>query len=175
MTDEEFRELFAKSEATTRQGFVELRGEMGQLRTELGGEMGELRTELRGEMTELRTELRGEMTELRTELRGEMGELRGEMGELRGEMGELRGEMGELRGEMDNRFDEMKRYIGIEREANRALIEQVAEGVEAVNEKLDRNIAELRAEMTRGFRDTHELIFWLAKETGVQRKPADRK
>ena len=113
MTDEEFRELFARSEANTRELML-------GLRTDLLGEMGALRTELRGEM--------------------------------------------------DTRFEDMKRYIGIEREATRSEIKLISEAVDIFGERFVGDIAEIRGEMTRGFKDTRDLIFFLVKEMRRPRK-----
>ncbi len=47
---------------------------------------------------------------------------------------------------IDGQFEETKRHFGVIAEGLRVDIQQVAEGVANVNEKLDRNLSELRRE-----------------------------
>jgi hypothetical protein len=50
---------------------LELKGDIGAVRTELGG----LRTELKGDIAGLRAELKGDIAELRAELKGDIAKL----------------------------------------------------------------------------------------------------
>ena len=52
---------------------------------------------------------------------------------------------------IDQKFDETKRYFGVVAEGLRSEIQQVAEGVVNLDEKLDRELTALRQEMRTEF------------------------
>ncbi len=63
-----------------------LKSDMAELRAELKSEMAELRGELKSEMAELRGELKSEMAEIRAEMKADKSELKSGMAELRTEI-----------------------------------------------------------------------------------------
>ena len=60
--------------------------------------------------------------------------------------------------QVDARFEHMKLHVDIAVEDMRKDIRGVAEGVMTVNEKLDRETADIRAEMRQGFADTQAML-----------------
>jgi t-SNARE complex subunit (syntaxin) len=145
MTDEELKALFDRNEAKIDGLGEALRGEM---RAQAEG----LRLELRGEMRAQGEELRGEMRAQGEELRGEM---RAQGEELRLE---FRGEIRELRSEMVASHADLRRHFDETVENFDAKYDLLAEGIMNLNEKMDRNNADIRQEMRQGFADTHDLI-----------------
>ena len=90
--------LLAALGAMMQTGFVDIRGEIRQLRDEVRGEMGQVRGEI-------------------ADVRGEIGNVRGEIGNVRGEIGNVREEIGQLRSEvrMDlHRLDDRLRNVELE-------------------------------------------------------------
>ena len=66
--------------------------------------------DIRGEIRQLRTEVRDEIGQLRSEVRDEIGQVRDEMGQVRGEIGQLRSEV-----RMDlHRLDDRLRNVELE-------------------------------------------------------------
>ncbi len=68
----------------------ELRGEMGSMETRLRGEIGVVRDEMRGEMSVLRDEMRREMNVLREDVRHDIDALRLDIQDIRGDVRQLR-------------------------------------------------------------------------------------
>ena len=163
--DAQFQQMREDNTAAHEETRRVLRGEMAEMRGEVRGEMAEVR----GEMAEMRGEVRGEIAEMTTTLRGEIGEmtttLRGEIAEmtttLRGEIGEmgtsLRGEITEavstLRGEMRAEHAETRRHFDVVAEGLDTRIDRLAEAVQLVDLKVDRQADDIRAEMRQGFAD----------------------
>ena len=75
--------LVAALGAITQAGFIDMRGEMRQMRTEVSSEIGQLRNEMRDEIGQLRTE----MGQLRADVRDEIGQLRTE---VRSDLGQVK-------------------------------------------------------------------------------------
>jgi chromosome segregation ATPase len=63
-----------------------------------------------------------------------------------------------LKQHIDNIAVQMKMDFGIAVEAMRTDVQRVADGVLMVNEKLDRETADIRAEMRQGFAETQALL-----------------
>ncbi len=74
-----------REEVATKSDVAALRNEIDLLRVELKGDLGALRSEFRGELSGVR----GELSEFRGELNGVRGDLNGFKGELSGLKGEL--------------------------------------------------------------------------------------
>jgi F0F1-type ATP synthase membrane subunit b/b' len=89
--------------------------------------------------------LRGEMREQGEQLRTEMRD----QGDL------LRDE---LRAEMRTHVEEMRLHFDSYAERADKKFDRLAEAVMLLDEKVDRNVASLRAEMREGFAETHDLI-----------------
>jgi len=68
------------------------------------------------------------------------------------------GEMEKRFDQVDARFEHMKLHVDIAVEDMRKDIRGVAEGVLTVDEKLDREAADIRAEMRQGFADTQAML-----------------
>ncbi|HEX8254519.1 MAG TPA: hypothetical protein VF846_15350 [Thermoanaerobaculia bacterium] len=110
--------------------------------------MDAIATQLRQEIAETRVELRQEIAETRLQLRQEIAESRIE---LRQEINDLRQEGAADRHEMRGHFEALTELLETK-------IELVAEGVALVNERLEREAADIRAEMRDGFEQTYSLI-----------------
>ena len=59
---------------------------------------------------------------------------------------------------IDQKFDETKRYFGVVAEGLRSEIQQVAEGVVNLDEKLDRELTALRQEMRTEFSEVKSMV-----------------
>src|SRR5262249_5845060 len=103
----------------------------------------------------LRGERRAQGEELRVEMHTLGDELRGEM---RAQGDELRGGIRDLRSEMFASHAELRRHFDVTVEHFDSKYDLLAEGIMNLNEKMDRNNADIRAEMRQGFADTHDLI-----------------
>ena len=64
----------------------------------------------------------------------------------------------ELKQHIDNIVAEMKQDFGLAVEDMRTDVQRVADGVLMVNEKLDREAADIRAEMRQGFAETQAML-----------------
>ena len=71
---------------------------------------------------------------------------------------EFRGEIRELRSEMIASHADLRRHFDVTVERFDAKYDLLAEGIMNLNEKMDRNNADIRQEMRQGFADTHDLI-----------------
>jgi hypothetical protein len=156
MTDEELKKLFETHEANIRQYVAE---EVGGLRAEMGGvhaEMGELRGEVRQQGEEIRRDLRTEMRAQGEELRAEM---RQQGDEIRRDLrAEMRAQGEELRSEMLTHREELKRHFGVVTEGLVTRIDLFGESVSLLGDRVTREIASVRADMSAGFAETHDLI-----------------
>ena len=108
--------------------------------------------ELRQLFQEARQDLNTAIDGLRREFTGALGETQNTLrDEFRTAMGELRRENAAEHLETRHHFDRVS-------ESLESKIELVAESVVMVNQKLDRELADVRHEMRMGFADTHNLI-----------------
>lgn len=109
----------------------------------------ETRSVLRGEMAEMTGTLRGEMAGMSTALRGEIDEkLSNAVSTLRGEMA---AENAETRRHFDQRMAaehaETRRHFDITVERWETRFDLLAESIQLVDQKLDRNVVEIREEI----------------------------
>jgi hypothetical protein len=109
------------------------------LHEEITGTRDELRGEIAGTRDELRSEIAGTRDELRAEIAGTREHLHGEIAATRHELGFL-----------------------IEELADR--IQFVGEAVQMTSERLTRETQEIRAEMAKGFEETHALVRFAYKD-----------
>ena len=114
--------------------FQQVDAQFQQMREENAAAHEETRRVLRGEMTEMRTELRGEISELGTTLRGEMTEKIAEA-------------VSTLRGEMKVEHTETRRQFGAYAERLEHRFDLLAEQVQLVDAKVDREVTDIRQEM----------------------------
>jgi len=116
-----------------------------QMREENAAAHEETRRVLRGEMSEMAGSLRGEMGEIATELRREVSHA---VSTLRGE---IAAENAETRRYVDERMSaehtETRRHFDITVERWETRFDLLAESVQMVDQKLDRNVAEIREEI----------------------------
>ena len=134
MEEADFKRLLDANAAETRAYFDVIAGQLKEIRQEIVASADGLRQELRQDIVAsadgLRQELRQEMASSAAGLRQEMAQMRQE---LRDDFGALADHLG-------------------------SKIELLAEGLGIVNERLDREAADIRAEMRQGFAETQDLV-----------------
>ena len=114
VSKEVFDARMDRMEALLEKTLVEIKSEVGQIRSE----MKESNAQLRGEIGQLKSDmqaesgtLRGEMGQLRSDMQAESGTLRGEMEQLRTE---VRSEVGQIHTEirrLDSRIDSLQTTV----------------------------------------------------------------
>jgi hypothetical protein len=127
----------------------------------------DLKGMLREFMEESRREHAVTRAELRQEFRQELGtavgtlrqEFRQDLGTAVGTLRtELRLEMGETRTQLHAHIDEAKRQLGGEIDALKPRFDLLADGIQNLDQKIDREAADIRNEMRTGFANTEALI-----------------
>jgi DNA anti-recombination protein RmuC len=141
MEEADFKRLLEANAAETRAQFDVVMGQIQGLATGLGEVRQELRQEIAASAEGLRHEIAASAEGLGRELRQEIA----------ASAAGLRQEMAKMREDIHDQFGTITDHLA-------SKIELVAEGVAIVNEKLDREAADIRAEMRQGFADTHHLI-----------------
>lgn len=76
--------------------WIDVRGEIGDIREDFSEEIGGLREEFSEEIGGLREEVRGEISGLREEVRGEISGLRGELFTLNGRVSRIEGLLSQM-------------------------------------------------------------------------------
>jgi gas vesicle protein len=137
MSDEELRAFFARIDERFDTVRRDLGNDIASVRTELGAEIASVRTELGAEIASVRTELGAEIASVRTELGADIAAVRRDLG---------------------NDIATVRRELGAEIEDVRSQFVLVSEGFAHLNEKIEREVADVRDEMRRGFAETHSLI-----------------
>ncbi|HKS21708.1 MAG TPA: hypothetical protein VJZ76_02830 [Thermoanaerobaculia bacterium] len=139
--DAELKQYLDEFSERTDSQFRQVQEQFQHLREENTAAHEETRRVLRGEMAEMAGTLRGEMGEMAGTLRGEMGEI---ATGLRGEIAEA---VSTLRGEMAAEHAETRRHFDITVERWETRFDLLAESVQMVDQKLDRNVADIREEI----------------------------
>lgn len=103
---------------------------------------------LHGELAAVRQEMRGELAAVRQEMHGGFAAMRQAMNQ---EFAAVRQENAAAHAETRHEF-----HIAVER-MDRGF-DLLGEGILNIDQKLDREAADIRGEMRRGFADTHDLI-----------------
>lgn len=150
MSDDELKGMFAE----LREQGVGMRGELAQLREQV--EINA--TETRGELIDLRstaTETRRELKELRQHVDSTSTATRNELKGLREHVDAT---AAETRRHVDTTAIETRRLFDVAMTGLKHDILLVVDGVVNLNEKVDRETADIRTEMRQGFGDTHALI-----------------
>jgi len=119
----------------------ELKQYLDELSERTTGQFQQMREESAAAHEETRRVLRGEIGELATTLRGEMGEI---TTTLRGEIAEA---VSTLRGEMAAEHAETRRHFDVTVERWESRFDLLAETVQIVDQKVDRQGAEIRQEI----------------------------
>jgi hypothetical protein len=163
-TDAQFRQMREENASAHEETRRVLREEMADMAGGLRGEMADMAGGLRGEMADMAGTLRGEMGKMATGLRGEMttqigaavstlrGEIAAENAETRRYVDErIAAESAETRRYVDQRMAgehaETRRHFDITVERWETRFDLLAESVQMVDEKLDRNVTEIRQEI----------------------------
>ena len=152
-TDAQFRQMREENASAHEETRRVLREEMADMAGGLRGEMADMAGTLRGEMGKMATGLRGEMT---TQIGAAVSTLRGEIAaenaETRRYVDErIAAESAETRRYVDQRMAgehaETRRHFDITVERWETRFDLLAESVQMVDEKLDRNVTEIRQEI----------------------------
>jgi hypothetical protein len=143
--DAELKQYLDEFSERTDAQFRLVREQFQQMREENAAAHEETRSVLRGEMGEMTGTLRGEMAEMAGTLRGEMA---GMATTLRGEIDQkISTAVSTLRGEMAAEHAETRRHFDITVERWETRFDLLAESVQLVDQKLDRNVVEIREEI----------------------------
>jgi hypothetical protein len=115
--------------------------ELRQMREETAAQFREVREENAAAHEETRRVLRGEISEAVSTLRGETA-----------------AEFAKVREESAVAHAETRRHFDVTADSLRSHFTLLAETVQAVDQKIDREVADIRQEMRRGFTETQAMI-----------------
>src|ERR1043165_4090063 len=132
--DAELKQYLDEFSERTDSQFRQVQEQFQHLREESTAAYEETRRVLRGELAEMAGTLRGEMAGMTTTLRGEMAE-------------KISNAVSALRGEMAAEHVETRRHFDITVERWETRFDLLAESVQMVDQKLDRNVADIREEI----------------------------
>jgi hypothetical protein len=184
MTDEELKGLFETMQRETRGELVAVRQEMGAVRQEVGTGFADVRQEMAANVAGLRQEMGAGFAGVQQEMAANVAGLRQEMSTgfaaVRQEMDArfasvqqdfagVRHEFADVRQEMRNGFEavrqenaaehiETQRHIDVMIQRVDHRLEFVAEGVVAVDQKLDRRCDALGEQVDNGIAETQAMI-----------------
>jgi hypothetical protein len=125
---------------------------------EVAADLSALHQEVRVGFAQVQTEF----AELRTDLTAEQHWTRAEFAAqrewTRAEFAAVRAEAAEFRAEVRDGFAEMRRHFDVVAEDLRGMIRLLAEGLVAVNERIDRLETRVETRMAEGFAELRDLI-----------------